>query len=157
MSYLIPVSRKIYTIPFKYTKEPYLQSFQYIINKILNTNKNLERLSIKQSNTCSHWPSNRHDRTSPIPMKVKQSGINWKKKSYDHIEINLNIHECEILFAIPSAANEDIELINFVVIITKWYIIKQRSTTNLYSYIIKYCKVQSANAYNSQQHEWYSK
>ena len=42
---------EIYAIPFKYTKEPYLQSIQYqIINIILNTNEKLEKMQRKQNN-----------------------------------------------------------------------------------------------------------
>ena len=42
------------SIPFKYTIEPYLQSFQYkITNRILNTNEKLEKWRIKQSNRCN--------------------------------------------------------------------------------------------------------
>ena len=49
---------------------------------------------------------------------------NWL---YEHIDIQLNLQESEILFGIPNAINKDIELINFVIIITKWYINTQRS------------------------------
>ena len=39
----------------------------------------------------------------------------------------LNLKECEILFGIPIAQNEHLELINFVIIMTKWYINNRRS------------------------------
>ena len=48
---------------------------------------------------------------------------NWL---YDRIEIKLNLCECELLFGIPNAVNDDIALLHFVIIITKWYINCQR-------------------------------
>ena len=58
-------------------------------------------------------------------MESKTIWNKLKNWLYDQIEIKLNMHEYEIFFAIPNAANEDIELINIVIIITKWYIINQ--------------------------------
>ena len=46
---------------------------------------------------------------------------------YNQIKVKLNLKECEILFGIPNAINADIELINFVIIITNWYINAQRT------------------------------
>ena len=34
---------------------------------------------------------------------------------------------CEVLFGIPHAIHEDLELITFVIILSKWYINKQGS------------------------------
>ena len=46
--------KEIYTIPFKYTREPYLQSLQYkTINIILNTNETLAKWCVKLSNKSS--------------------------------------------------------------------------------------------------------
>lgn len=45
---------------------------------------------------------------------VKLSGIHWDV-GYNQIEINLNLKECEKLFGIPNAINEDSKLINFVI------------------------------------------
>ena len=41
---------------------------------------------------------------------------------YIQIKIKLKLKECEIVFGIPNAINTDIELINFVILITKWYL-----------------------------------
>ena len=50
--------KDIFNIPFKYVREPYLQSFQYkIINQILNTNKKLHTWKIEQSNKCDYFQS----------------------------------------------------------------------------------------------------
>ena len=124
--------KDIYMIPFRYVREPYLQSFQYkIINRILNTNEKLEKWSIKPSNKCNFCPAvdtiEHHlyqcDESKTIWLKLE----NWL---FQIIEIKLNLKECEILFGIPHACNEHLELINFVIIMTKWYINKQRSECN---------------------------
>ena len=47
--------KEIYTIPFKYTREPYLQSLQYKINnQILNTTDKLEKWFNKEINKCNY-------------------------------------------------------------------------------------------------------
>ena len=121
--------KEIYTIAFKYTREPYLQSFQYkIINRILNTNEKLEKWSIKLSNKCNYCQA--IDTIEHHLYQCKDSKTIWEQLElwlYNQIEIKLNLKECEILFGIPNAINADIELINFVIIITKWYINAQRT------------------------------
>ena len=121
--------KEIYTIPFKYTREPYLQSFQYkIINRILNTNERLAKWSIKPSNICNYCQS--IDTLEHHLYQCTKSKTIWNKVEtwlYKQIDLKLNLRECEILFGIPNAINEDLELINFVIIITKWYINSQRN------------------------------
>ena len=121
--------KEIYKIPFKYMREPYLQSFQYkILNRILNTNEKLENWSIKQSNQCNYCQA--VDTVEHHLYQCKVSKKIWDQLEiwlYDQIEIKLNLRECEVLFGIPHAIHEDLELINFVIILTKWYINKQRS------------------------------
>ena len=121
--------KDIYTIPFKYVREPYLQSFQYkIINRILNTNEKLHKWSIKQTNQCNFCHAT--DTIEHHLYSCKDSKTIWDKVEnwlLDCIEIKLNLKECEILFGIPNAQNEHLELINFVIIMTKWYINNRRS------------------------------
>ena len=121
--------KDIYTIPFKYVQEPYLQSFQYkIINRILNTNEKLHKWSIKQTNQCNFCQAT--DTIEHHLYSCKDSNTIWNQLEnwlLDCIEIKLNLKECEILFGIPNAPNEHLELINFVIIMTKWYINNRRS------------------------------
>ena len=49
---------------------------------------------------------------------------NWLLKN---IQLKLNLKECEILVVIPNTPTAHLELINFVILMTKWYINKQRS------------------------------
>ena len=44
-----------------------------------------------------------------------------------NIQLKLNLKECEILFGIPHSPTAHLDLINFVILMTKWYINKQRS------------------------------
>ena len=119
----------IYTIPFEYTREPYLQSFQYkIINRVLNTNEKLEKWSIKPSNKCNFCHS--VDTIEHHLYQCKNSKIIWDKLEnwlLTNIQLKLNLKECEILFGIPHSPTAHLDLINFVILMTKWYINKQRS------------------------------
>ena len=125
--------KEIYMIPFKYVREPYLQSFQYkIINRILNTNEKLEKWAIKPSNKCNFCQS--IDTLEHHLYQCQASKIIWGKVEnwlFGCIEIKLNLRECEILFGIPNASDKYLELINFVIIMTKWYINNQRSENKL--------------------------
>ena len=110
-------------------REPYLQSFQYqILNRILNTNEKLENWSIKQSNQCNYCQA--VDTIKHHLYQCKESKTIWDQFEiwlYNEIEIKLNLCECEVLFGIPHAIHKDLELINFGILLAKWYINKQRS------------------------------
>ena len=46
---------KIYTLPYKISKEPFLQSIQYnILNRIVNCNERLFKWKITPSNICNY-------------------------------------------------------------------------------------------------------
>ena len=116
--------KDIFNIPFKYVREPYLQSFQYkIINRILNTNEKLHTWKIKKSNKCDYCQSidtiEHHLFYCQISKTIWDQLETWL---YNHFEIKLNLTVCEVLFGLPYAINEYIELINFVIILCKWYI-----------------------------------
>ena len=121
--------KSIYTIPFKYVREPYLQSFQYkIINRILNTNEKLQKWSIKPNNICNFCQS--IDTIEHHLYQCKNSKTIWDKLEnwlLTNIQLKLNLKECEILFGIPNTPTAHLELMNFVILMTKWYINKQRS------------------------------
>ena len=121
--------KEIYNIPFRYVREPYLQSFQYkIINRILNTNEKLYKWSIKQFSTCNFCES--IDTIEHHLYQCVESKRIWNKLEgwiYQHLEIKLNLRECEVLFGLPNTKNDHIEPINFLIILTKWYINSQRS------------------------------
>ena len=90
--------------------------------------KRLEKWSIKPSSGCNYCQSK--DTIEHHLYQCKESKTIWDRLEnwlYENIDIKLNLRECEILFGIPNAVNKEIELINFVIIITKWYINTQRS------------------------------
>lgn len=41
---------------------------------------------------------------------------------HNQIDIKFNLTVCKVLFCIPFSTNEYIQLINFVIILSKWYI-----------------------------------
>ena len=62
--------------------------------------------------------------------QCKNSKIIWDKLEkwlLKNIQLKLNLKECEILFGIPHTPTPYLDLINFVILMTKWYINKQRS------------------------------
>ena len=78
--------KEIYMIPFKYVREPYLQSFQYkIINHILNTNEKLEKWAIKQSNNCNFCQS--IDTFEHHLYQCQASKIIWGKLENNNFKI----------------------------------------------------------------------
>ena len=95
---------------------------------MFNTNEKLHKWSIKQTNQCNFCQAT--DTIEHHLDSCKGSNIIWNQLEnwlLDCIEIKLNLKECEIIFGIPNAPNEHLELINFVIIMTKWYINNQRS------------------------------
>ena len=119
----------IYSILFKCVREPYLQSFQCkIINKILNTNEKLFKWPLKQSKTCNYCKA--IDTIEHHLFKCSQSKNVWNKLEkwiYQQLEVKLHLKKCEVLFGLPNAINDPIEPINFLIIITKWYINVRKS------------------------------
>ena len=45
----------------------------------------------------------------------------------DSLEVSIRLTICEVLFGIPIPDNPDIEVINYIVLIGKWYINRNRS------------------------------
>ena len=122
--------KDIYMIPFKYIREPYLQSFQYkIINIILNTNANLHRWNIKTTNKCTYC--NEIDTIEHHLYFCKESIIIWEKLEnwvFNQFGLNIKLTVCEILFGLPHAVDNYIELLNFLIILGKTYINHSKTT-----------------------------
>ena len=122
--------KDIYTIPFKYIREPYLQSFQYkIINRILNTNANLHRWNIKTTNKCTYC--NEIDTIEHHLYYCKESRIIWEKLEnwvFNQFGLKIKLTVCEILFGLPHAVDNYIELLNFLIILGKKYINHSKTT-----------------------------
>ena len=116
--------KDIYKIPYLYTQEPYLQSFQYkIINRILNTKEKLYHWKITPDNKCKLCGQvdtlEHHLYYCRSSEQIWASLQEWLN---NHFETSFKLTVCEVLFGIPFIANEYSQLLNFLIIVTKWYI-----------------------------------
>ena len=115
---------QIFSRTFQITKETYLQSFQYkILNRILNCNERLQKWKIKSSNKCDDCGE--VDSIEHHLYFCATSKTFWKKlKTWliDNLGFGIELTVCEIIFGIPAYNNPDLKLINFVILIGKWYL-----------------------------------
>ena len=114
----------IYKLTNRYISEPYFQSFQYkIINRILNTNEKLFTWNLKNSNKCTFC--NNIDTIEHHLYYCRASGHMWdclQKWINTNLRINFKLTVCEVLFGLPYIANDNTEILNLLIIMTKWYI-----------------------------------
>ena len=115
---------QIFSRTFQITKETYLQSFQYkILNRILNCNERLHKWKIKSNNKCDDCgevDSIEHHLYFCITSKTF-----WKKlKTWliDNLGFGIELTVCEVLFGLPAYNSPDLKLINFLILIGKWYL-----------------------------------
>ena len=119
----------IFTLASKITGEPYLQSLQYkVINRILNCNDKLYKWKIVQTPLCNSCKVNdtiEHHLFSCRDSKKLWDGIeNWLR---DNLSIGYKLTECEILFGIPISNTVDLDIMNFLILMGKQYINKQKT------------------------------
>ena len=76
--------------------------------------------------------------------------------------VRYSLTECEILFGIPFMNSIDLQIINFLILFTKWFI-NQKKTSKLQLYFIEVLSglkskietIMLSNTLNSRQHlEW---
>ena len=132
----------LYQLPFIVSAEPYLQSFQYkILNRILNTKENLHKWKISEKNKCDYC-----NITDTIEHHLftcnhcKQFWNNLETWLHCNLEINFKLVECEIIFGIPSNNSVDINIMNYIILLGKWYIHKARSSGNQL-YVFEFLKI----------------
>ena len=117
-------------LPYKHTIEPYLQTFQYkIINRLLNCNEKLFTWKVKSSNKCVYCEC--VDTIEHHLYYCKQSTLLWNKLLdwfSDNFDIHLKLTVCEVLFGIPNNTIDEIEILNYCIILAKWYINKSRTS-----------------------------
>ena len=122
----------VFTLVYKITKEPYLQSFQYkILNRTLNCRYNLYKWKISSSPTCIYCTENDTIEDHLYHCNVT---INfWREVSTWLYKINLiklSFTVCEVIFGLCEASHTDgcIEFVfNYIILLGKWYINKSRS------------------------------
>ncbi len=136
MDRYISISRKIewncvYNLPYKINKEPYLQSFQYkILNRILNCNSNLFKWKIIDDKSCVYCEHEQPDTIEHRLYSCEESKKFWKRVETwisDNLEINFPFTICEIIFGIGITDDINIDIINFIILLGKWYIHKTKS------------------------------
>ena len=120
---------KTFLLPFKVLQEPYLQCFQYkIVHRLLNCNYNLCKWNIKNSPNCASC--NCVDIIQHHLFQCDISRIFWKKTEewvYNQLDVKFSFTECEIIFGITQYSNALLEVINYVLILGKWYINNKKS------------------------------
>ena len=118
----------IFKLNFKIIQEPYLQSFYKILHRILNCNEKLHTWKIKDNNKCAYC--NGIDTIEHHIYTCKESNSFWEKLTewmLNNLEISFTLTICEVLFGIPISNNVDIEIINFLISIGKWFINQMRT------------------------------
>ena len=133
---------KIFMLPFRITKEAYLQSFQYkILNRILNCNDKLHTWKIKTSNKCEYC-----DQIDTIEHHLfwcRSTQEFWNKVQKwvkNNLDTSLKLTVCEIIFGICIENNDSFDMINFIILIGKNFINKSRSNGDAL-YFIKFLSV----------------
>ena len=121
--------QKIFILPYTLVKEPYLQSFQFkIVNRVLNCNYNLYKWKIKSSNKCIYCSE--IDTVQHHLYECPQCKIIWnqlKKWMTKNLDFSWKFSICEIIFGIVGPSDDNIKTANFLILITKYYISRNRS------------------------------
>ena len=118
----------IFKLPFIILQEPYLQSFQYkILNRILNCKEKLYIWGKTDTDRCNYCNDldtiEHHLYTCTESKKIWQSVQRWCNTN---LGIKYNFTICEILFGIPGNNSVDMDIINFLILIGKYYINKTK-------------------------------
>ena len=155
---------KIFKLPFVTTCEPYLQSFQYkILNRILNCRDKLYTWDILKDSKCIYC-----DKTDTLEhhlFECEETRLFWnrlQKWMNDNLEVSISLTICEVLFGIPIPNNPDIEVINYITLIGKWYINRNRSNEEAL-YMLEFLEIlkdkmtaifESNKIYDRKNKEW---
>ena len=120
----------IFKRTFEITQEPYLQTFQYkIINRILNTREKLYKWKIADTDKCSECGE--VDGVEHHLFYCQDSKLFWKRLKewmLNNIGYGFELTVCEVIFGIPNTNYSDTKLINFLILLGKWYINKCKTT-----------------------------
>ena len=124
--------KSVFILIYKITKEPYLQSFQYkVLNRTINCRYNLYKWKIISSKTCNYCIQT--DTIEHHFYYCSDSNNFWKEVTvwlYNITNIKFNFTICEIIFGFfrTSFTDEYVQFVfNYIILLGKWYINKQRS------------------------------
>ena len=136
---------KIFQIPYYCSIEPYLQSFQYkILNRLLNCNEKLNKWKIKPTDKCTYC--NEVDTIAHHLYYCHTSAKLWRDLKIwmtNNLEVAFEFTICEIIFGIPIEKDENIDLLNFLILITKHYINKTKTEEKSLYFIELLSKIRS--------------
>ena len=131
---------KIYTLPYKVSRKPFLQSFQFKIpHRILNSYEHLAKWKIRENSNCNYC--NDVDTLEHHLIHCETSRLMWDRPVgliSDNLSINYNLAECEILFGIPFTNSIDWEIINFLMILFTKCFINCKKTLKSQIYFIEW-------------------
>ena len=119
--------QEIYSSASKISKEPYLQTFQYkVINRTINCRYNLYKWKLLASGKCYYCEEidtmEHHFYYCFISNQFWTELFQWL---YQIVKNVVRLSVCEIMFGIINCPYGDIEsitIINFCVLLGKWYI-----------------------------------
>ena len=124
--------KPIFTMVYKITREPYLQSFQYkILNRSLNCNYNLLKWNVTHDAKCNYCSLvdtlEHHLYYCSASMDFWENVSNWIEE-ITKVKIRLAI--CDIIFGLTNSLydGDGIEFImNYLILLGKWHLNKQKS------------------------------
>ena len=117
-----------FVLPYKVIKETYMQSFQYkVLNRVINCNFNLFKWGIKNSPNCAYCEN--IDTVTHHFFECADCIEFWKKVEqwlFEKLKVKFNLTVCEVIFGIPFSNDSLMQIINYVIILAKYFINKQR-------------------------------
>ena len=130
---------EIFELPYKNTTEPYLQSYQYkILNRILNCNERLYKWKIKMGPECdSCGMIDTIEHCLFYCKKSKEIWVALQSWMGTVLETNTEFTICEVIFGITTKEDHYTQLINYIILISKWYINKNKEQGKLLGILTK--------------------
>ena len=130
---------KVYTLSNRITTEPYLQSFQYkILNRTLNCRYNLFNWKIVESPTCLCCNDELVDTIEHHLFCCESTRIFWRdlhKWLKSNSELCIVPAVCEILLGIPFDKDLSLLTINYIFLLSKWFINNRKSQNKPVNFI----------------------
>lgn len=119
----------VYTSPFRATKEPKLQAFQFrVIHRTIPCNRYLCNIRIKQVDTCTYCTPESSDTLQHFLFSCEKVRAFWQTIcNWFAAEANfhINLTEREFILGVPKTT-PDSQKLNFIAIFTKFFVYRQK-------------------------------
>ena len=103
-----------------------MQSFQYkVLNRVINCNFSLFKWGIKNSPNCAYCEN--IDTVTHHFFECADCIEFWKKVEqwlFEKLKVKFNLTVCEVIFGIPFSNDSLMQIINYVIILAKYFINK---------------------------------